>query len=48
MFFFKVGFSIFKNIRYTFFHVKLLKMVENAFYFILKALFFYKIFRFLS
>ena len=45
---FKVGLSPSKNILFYFFNESSLKMMKNAFYFILKALFVLKIFKFLS
>ena len=44
----KVGLSLFKNILFICFNESPLKMMKNAFYFILKALFILKIFKFLS
>ena len=46
--FFKVGLSPSKKICFVFFDESPLKMMKNAFYLILKALFVLKIFKFLS
>ena len=45
---FKVGLSPSKKNYFIFFVVSPLKLMGNAFYFILKALFIFKIFKFLS
>ena len=44
----KVGLSRSKKVFFIYFHDSPLKMIKNAFYFILKALFVLKIFKFLS
>ena len=45
---FEVGFSPSKKNYFTFFNENPLKMMKNAFYFILEALFVHRIFKFLS
>ena len=45
---FKVGFSLSKKVTFVSFHESPLKMMKNAFYFMLKELFLLEIFTFLS